>query len=164
MKPVYKKASVRIPDTIKVNGITCKVTGISANTFKNNKSLKSVTIGRNVTVIGTNAFYGCKKLSKMNGGNGIIKIGHRAFANCVSLSRITIPGTVRSIGKQAFCNCKKLKSITIKTSTLSGKTVGSKAFTGTYKKPTVKVPAKQMKAYKKLLTSKGMSSKAVYKK
>ena len=163
-KPVYKKASVRIPDTIKVNGITCKVTGISANAFKNNKSLKSVTIGRNVTVIGTNAFYGCKKLSKVSGGNGIVKIGHRAFANCISLSKITIPGSVRSIGKQAFCNCKKLSSITIKTSTLSGKTVGSKAFAGTYKKPAVKVPAKQMKAYKKLLKARGMSSKAVYRK
>ena len=30
-KPVYKKASVRIPDAINVDGITCKVTGISAN-------------------------------------------------------------------------------------------------------------------------------------
>ena len=30
-KPFYKKASVRIPDTVKINGITCKVTGISAN-------------------------------------------------------------------------------------------------------------------------------------
>ena len=163
-KPVYKKASVRIPDTIKVNGITCKVTGISANAFKNNKSLKSVTIGRNVTVIGTNAFYGCKKLSKVSGGNEIVKIGHKAFANCISLGKITIPGSVRSIGKQAFCNCKKLRSITIKTSTLSGKTVGSKAFAGIYKKPTVKVPAKQMKAYKKLLKARGMSSKAVYRK
>ena len=164
IQPVYKKASARIPDTIKVNGITCKVTGISANAFKNNKSLKSVTIGRNVTVIGTNAFYGCKKLSRVNGGNGIIKIGHRAFANCISLSRITIPGTVRSIGKQAFCNCKKLRSITIKTRTLSGKTVGSKAFAGTYKKPIVKVPAKQLKVYKKVLKTRGMSSKAVYRK
>lgn len=164
MKPVYKKASVRIPDTIKVNGITCKVTGISANAFKNNKSLKSVTIGRNVTVIGTNAFYGCKKLSKVSGGNGIVKIGHRAFANCISLSKITIPGSVRSIGKQAFCNCKKLRSITINTSTLSGKTVGSKAFAETYKNPTVKVPVKQMKTYKKLLKARGMSSKAVYRK
>ncbi len=163
-KPVYKKASVRIPDTINVNGITCKVTGISANAFKNNKSLKSVSIGRNVTVLGTNAFYGCKKLSKVNGGNGIVKIGHRAFANCSSLSKITIPGSVRSIGKQAFCNCKKLRSITIKTSTLSGKTVGSKAFAGTYKKPTVKVPASQLKTYKKLLKARGMSSKAVYRK
>ena len=163
-KPVYKKASVRIPDTIKVNGITYKVTGISANAFKNNKSLKSVTIGRNVTVIGTNAFYGCKKLSKVSGGNGIVKIGYRAFANCISLSKITISGSVRSIGKQAFCNCKKLRSITIKTSTLSGKTVGSKAFAGTNKKPTVKVPAKQLKAYKKLLKARGVSSKAVYRK
>ena len=163
-KPVYKKASVRIPDTIKVSGITCKVTGISANAFKNNMSLKSVSIGRNITVIGTYAFYGCKKLSKVSGGNGIVKIGHRAFANCSSLSKITIPGTVRSIGKQAFCNCKKLRSITIKTSTLSGKTVGSKAFAGTYKNPTVKVPTKQLKAYKKLLKARGMSSKAVYRK
>ena len=163
-KPVYKKASVRIPDTINVNGITCKVTEISANAFKNNKSLKSVTIGRNVTVIGTNAFYGCKKLSKISGGNGIVKIGHRAFANCSSLSKITIPGSVTSIGKQAFCNCKKLRSITIKTSTLSGKTVGSKAFAGTYKKPTVKVPASQLKTYKKLLKARGMSSKAAYRK
>ena len=163
-KPVYKKVSVRIPDTIKVNGITCKVTGISANAFKNNKSLKSVTIGRNVTVIGTNAFYGCKKLSKVSGGNGIVKIDHRAFANCSSLSKITIPGSVTSIGKQAFCNCKKLRSITIKTSTLSGKTVGSKAFAGTYKKPTVKVPASQLKTYKKLLKARGMSSKAAYRK
>lgn len=163
-KTVYKKASVRIPDTIKVNGITCKVTGISANAFKNNMSLKSVTIGRNVTVIGTNAFYGCEELSKVSGGNRIVKIGHRAFANCSSLSKITIPGSVRSVGKQAFCNCRKLRSITIKTSTLSGKTVGSKAFAGTYKKPTVKVPAKQLKAYKKLLKARGMSSKAVYRK
>ena len=163
-KPVYRNASVRIPDTIKVNGITCKVTGISANAFKNNKSLKSISIGRNVTVIGTNAFYGCKKLSKVSGGNGIVKIGHRAFANCGSLSKITIPGSVRSIGKQAFCNCKKLRSITIKTSILSDKTVGSKAFAGTYKNPTVKVPAKQLIAYEKLLKARGMSSKAVYRK
>lgn len=33
-KSVSKNASVKIPDTIKVNGITCKVTGISANAFK----------------------------------------------------------------------------------------------------------------------------------
>ena len=163
-KPIYRNASVRIPDTIIVNGITYKVTGISANAFKNNKSLKSVSIGRNVTVIGTNAFYGCKKLSKVSGGNGIVKIGHRAFANCSSLSEITIPESVRSIGKQAFCNCKKLRSITIKTSMLSGKTVGSKAFAGTYKNPTVKVPAKQLKAYEKLLKARGMSSKTVYRK
>ena len=159
-----KKASVRIPDTVKVDGITCKVTGISTNAFKNNSSLKTVTIGKNVTVIGANAFYGCKKLSKVSGGNSIVKIGGRAFANCVSLNGITIAGTVKSIGKQAFYNCKKLRTITFKTSALSSKTIGTKAFTGTYLKPTVRVPAKKLNAYKKLLKSKGMSGKAIYKK
>lgn len=163
-KSVSKNASVKIPDTIKVNGITCKVTGISANAFKNNVSLRTVTIGKNVTIIGTNAFYGCKKLSKVNGANNVVKIGNNSFTNCGSLSSITVSETVRIIGKQAFYNCKNLKTITIKTSALSTKTIGSNAFTGTYKKPTIKVPAKQMKTYKKLFGLKGMSSKAIYKK
>lgn len=163
-KPISKKASIKIPNTITVNGIICKVTGISANAFKNNASLKSITIGNNVTVIGSNAFYGCKKLNKVSGGAGIVKIGDKAFANCRSLSSITIPAAVRSIGKQTFYNCKNLRTIIVKTSALSSKNIGSKAFAGTYQRPTIKVPAKQMKAYKKLLRSKGMSAKAVYKK
>ena len=94
----------------------------------------------------------------------VTSIAAKAFANNKKLTKIVIPASVRSIGKQAFCNCKKLRSITIKTRTLSGKTVGSKAFAGTYKKPTVKVPAKQLKAYKNLLKTRGMSAKAVYRK
>ena len=163
-KPVSKKASVKIPDTIQVNGIVCKVTGIAANAFKNNTSLKTVTIGKNITVIGANAFYGCKNLSKIYGGSRIANIGYKAFFNCGNLSSITISGTVRSIGKLAFYNCKKLRTIVIKSTALSSRNVGTKAFTGTYTRPTVKVPAKQMNTYKKLLRSKGMSSKAVYKK
>ena len=163
-KLVSKKTSVRIPDTIKVDGITCKVTGIAANAFKNNISLKNVTIGKNITVIGINAFYGCKKLNKVSGGNGIVKINDRAFASCGGLRSVTIPETVKSIGKQAFYNCKQLRNITIKTVTLSNKSVGAKAFSGTYKRATVKVPAKQLKSYKKLLQAKGMSPEAAYKK
>ena len=161
-KPITKKASVKIPDTIKAGGVTCKVTGISANAFKSNSSLKTISIGKNVTTIGNNAFYGCKKLNKITGGNSIAKIGEKAFANCGSLSSITIAGSVRSIGKQAFYNCKKLKSIVVKTVALTDKNIGAKAFSGTYVKPTVKVPAKQLKAYQKLLRSKGMSLKAKY--
>lgn len=163
-KPITKKVSVKIPDTIKAGGVTCKVTGISANAFKSNSSLKTISIGKNVTTIGNNAFYGCKKLNKITGGNGIAKIGEKAFANCGSLSSVTIAGSVRSIGKQAFYNCKKLKSIVVNTVALTDKNIGAKAFSGIYAKPTVKVPAKQLKAYQKLLRSKGMSSKAKYKK
>ena len=117
-----------------------------------------------MTVIGTDVFWGCRKLNKVSGGNNIMKIVDRAFANCVSLSSITISETVSRIGKQAFYNCKNLRTVIIKTGVLSNKTIGEKAFAGTYKKLTVKVPAKQLNAYKKLLKSRGMSSTAVYKK
>ncbi len=60
---------------------------------------------------------------------------------------------VRSIGKNAFKNCKKLKSIQIKGNAL--KTVGKNAFKGIHAKAKIKVPKKQLKAYKKLLKGKG---------
>lgn len=163
-KPISKKASAIIPDTIQVDGVACKVTRISANAFKNKTSLKTVTIGRNVEIIGTNAFYGCKKLNKVSGGTGIITIGNKAFGNCGSLKSITISEKVRSIGKQAFYNCKKLRTIIIKTSSLTNRDIGAKAFSRTYSKAVVTVPVTQLNTYKKLLKAKGMSSKAIYRK
>ena len=57
-----------------------------------------------------------------------------------------------------------MKSITVKTSKLNKKNVGAKAFKGTHKKATFKVPKKKLTAYKKLLKSKGAGSKAKFKK
>ena len=163
-KTVSRKTSVKIPDTVKLSGITCKVTEISANAFKNDTTLRTVTIGKNVTIIGSNAFYGARKLSKVSGGSAISKIGDKAFYNCSGLTGIELSKTVKYIGRQAFYNCKNLKTIIVKTSQLTSKNVGTKAFTGIYTKPIVKVPANKFKAYQKLLKSKGMSTKAIYKK
>ena len=163
-KPIAKRASVKIANTIKINGITCKVTGISASAFKNNTSLRTVIIGKNVTSIGSNAFYGCKKLTRITGGSAVTKIGDKAFYNCSSLTSITIPAGVNKIGKMAFYNCKKLRTIVVKTSKLTSRNIGSKAFAGTYAKAAIKVPVKQLNTYKKLFKSKGMGPKAVYKK
>ena len=72
--------SVKIPDTIKINGYTFKVTGISKNAFAKSKKIKSVTIGKNVTSIGQNA-----------------------FANCTALTSIQVKGTsLKTIGKDAL--------------------------------------------------------------
>ena len=163
-KTVSRKTSVKIPDTVKLSGITCKVTEISANAFKNDTTLRTVTIGKNVTIIGSNAFYGARKLSKVSGGSAISKIGDKAFYNCSGLTGIELSKTVKYIGRQAFYNCKNFKTIIVKTSQLTSKNVGTKAFTGIYTKPIVKVPANKFKAYQKLLKSKGMSTKAIYKK
>lgn len=53
-----KATTVVIPATVTIGGIKYKVTSIANNAFKNNKTLKKVTIGSNVTWIGKNAFKG----------------------------------------------------------------------------------------------------------
>ena len=84
--------------------------------------------------------------------------------DCGALQGIVLPSTVTGIGKQAFYNCKKLRSITINTLSLTSKNVGAQAFSGTYAKAVVKVPAKKFTAYKSLLRAKGISVNAVYTK
>ena len=91
-------------------------------------------------------------------------ISANAFKNNQLLRTAVIGRNIRRIGKQAFYNCKNLRTITIRTSMLTKKNIGTKVFKGTYKKIKVKVPAKQFKTYKKFFKSKGMSTKAIYKK
>ena len=162
VKPITKKATAKIPDTVKVSGVICKVSEISVNAFKDDTTLKTVIIGKNVKVIGNTAFYGCKNLAKVSGAGAIVQIGDRAFYNCMALSGIVLPSTVTSIGKQAFYNCRNLKSITINTLALNSKTLGTQTFTKTYTKPTVRIPSKRFIAYKSLLKAKGISRNAIY--
>ena len=155
-----KAKTITIPATVKIDGITYKVTGVASKAFKNNTKITTVKIGSNVTTIGKEAFSGCKKLKKVTLGKKVTTIKDKAFYKCIALTKITLPSKVKTIGKQAFYGCKKLKNMTIKTTKLTKKTVGSKAFTGTHKNIKIKVPAKKYKAYKTLLKSKGISSKA----
>lgn len=132
--------SVSIPNTVKINGVSCRVTAISANAFKNCKKLKTVTIGSNVT-----------------------KIGAKAFANCKKLKTVTIGKKVKSIGKLAFYKCTSLKKLVIKSKLLKTSGIGSKAFTGC-KKMTVYVPKSKYSSYKKVLISRGVPKKSKFKK
>ena len=69
-----------IPATVKVKGVTYKVTAVSDRAFKGNKKLTTVTIGSNVTKIGIGAFYGCKNLKKITVTAGKLKtISKNAF-------------------------------------------------------------------------------------
>ena len=68
------------------------------------------------------------------------------------------------IGAKAFYGCKKLKNLTIKSSKLSAKKIGSKAFSKTPKNVTIKVPKKKFKTYKSMLIKKGVNKKAKFKK
>lgn len=94
----------------------------------------------------------------------VTAIGKAAFNKNVKVTKITLGRNVKTIGAKTFYGCKKLKTVVIKNTQMTGKTVGSGAFKGTYAKMTVKVPAKKLKSYKTILLKRGVSKKAVIKK
>lgn len=158
--------TISIPDTVKIDGITYKVTGISANALEGNQKVKKVVVGKNIKTIGTRAFYGCTELKTVTfqKSSALTTIKSKAFSQCKKLSKITIPEKVTSIGKQAFEKCSKLKSIIIKTTKLKETKVGAKAFSNIYKKATIKVPKSSYNKYKKMLKKKGIGSTVAIRK
>lgn len=127
-------SKITIYSTVKLGGISYKVTSVADKAFKGNKKITAVTGGKNLTKIGKNAFAGCTKLKTVS------LIGKK----------------LKEIGASAFSGDKALKKITLKTTAL--KKVGSKAFKGIQKKAVIKVPKKKLTAYKKLLKGKGQKS------
>ena len=63
VKANKKEASLVIPATVKIQGVTYKVTSVNAKAVSNNKVLKTVKIGSNVTTIAKNAFVKCPALT-----------------------------------------------------------------------------------------------------
>jgi uncharacterized repeat protein (TIGR02543 family) len=135
-----KAKTFKMPAQITNDGITYKVTGIADKVFAKNNKLKKVTIGMNVETI-----------------------GKQAFAKCTALKNVTIPQNVTTIGKQAFTGCKNLKKITIKSTSLTAKSIGGKAFKGIHAKAVIKVPKANKKAYDKILRKKGIGKEAKVK-
>ncbi len=124
------------------------------------KITKCTTSAKEVTVTGTSN----KNITSLNipatvKYNGmsfkVTSIDKNAFKSKKKLKSVTIGKYVKSIGANAFAKDGKLSKITIKSTVL--KKVGSKAFSGINKKAKIKVPAKKLKAYKKLLKNKGQS-------
>lgn len=153
------RGKVVVPAEVTIAGQTYQVTAIDKDALRNQKDVTEVTIGKNVKEIGENAFYGCQKLKKVTLGSNVCTIKAKAFYKCKTLGSVTIPAKVTSIGKQAFYGCSKLKTIKIKTTKLTDKTVGSKAFGGIYKTASFTVPKAKKKSYQKLLRKKGATKR-----
>lgn len=130
--------SVKIPNKVKIDGKTYKVTGIAKNAFKNMRRLTHVTIGKNVTSIGSGA-----------------------FKNNTDLAFVLIPDKVSKIGAESFAGCKNLRYIVLKTDKIVS--VGAKAFQGVSPKMKVKTTKKKWAKYQKMFTGRGkMPQKALF--
>lgn len=91
----------------------------------------------------------------------ITSVSANAFSRYTMLTSVVIGKNVTSIGSNAFVSCKNLKKMTIKSAKL--KSVGAKAFSGTYSKITFAVSRNKATAYKKLIKKGSPSAKAIYK-
>ena len=97
------KASVTIPTSIKIKGVTYKVTEISASAFKNNRKLKKVVIGQNIVKIGKNAFYGCKNLTSITIKSSLLTLKNiciNAFKNTSPKATVKVPKKQKALYNQ----------------------------------------------------------------
>lgn len=140
---------VKVGDVKELNSVSYKVTDVAKNTVSvtavKNKNLKKINVPNTIEID--------KKTYT------VTEIGNNAFKNCSKATQATIGKNVKKIGSNAFAGCKKLKKVIFKGTAV--KTIGKKAFKGTNKKMTVKVPKKlkKNKNFKKKLTKAGMSKK-----
>lgn len=157
-------AVANIPAAVVLDGVVYKVTVIGSNAFRDNKYVKTVSIGSNVAVIGNNAFFGCVNLTKVSGGARVKTIGANAFARCPKLSSFTITSKVlNKIGTYAFAKDSKLKTISIKNTTKLSKK-GVKKSLKSSKIKTVKVKKSKVGKYRKYFTKKNCGRKVKVKK
>ena len=95
VKPSKKTyTNVTIPATVKISGVTYKVTTISANAFNGMTKLKKVTIGKNVGKIGVKAFYKCKNLSQITIASTTLssgKVAGNAFSGTKKKAVVKVP-------------------------------------------------------------------------
>ena len=82
-----KEKTVIIPATVKIDGVTYKVTSIDAKAFANNKTVTTVVIGSNITSIEKGAFSGAKKLKTITLKSG--KLTKKSVKNCLKGSAVT---------------------------------------------------------------------------
>lgn len=93
VKTTSTSSVITVPATVKLNGTSYKVTGISARAFKGNTDLKKITIGKNVASIGKGAFNGCLGLKTINiESKKLAVVNDYAFKGIQATARIKVPG------------------------------------------------------------------------
>ncbi len=115
VKPANNKnRTFTVPDTVKIQNVTFKVTNIEKKAFKNNKKLKTVTIGKNISEIGASAFEGAKVLKTVKVKSTVLKkVGKKAFKGISPKAKIKVPKSKLKAYKKLFKNKGQKSSVKI---------------------------------------------------
>ncbi len=111
-----KLTSAVISDTVKIDGAVYKVVQINAKAMKGLKSLKKVTIGKNIKKIDKEAFAGCSKLSTVNmkKASQITSIGKKAFHKINAKAKVTVPAKKKAKYKKLLKKAGLPKKASVK--------------------------------------------------
>jgi len=132
----YSQATIVIPASVQLYGVTYPVKKIGNNSLRNNNNLTSLTLPEGLEIIGNSslaqceslpslvlpstvnsiedwAFYGNYKLASINIPNGVTAITEHTFQQCKELTSMQLPASVTSLKVCAFQDCAKLASINL---------------------------------------------------
>lgn len=116
VKPSKKSAkSITIKNTVKINGVSCKVVSISSKAFMGMKKLTKVTIPKNVKTIGSKAFYKDSKLKSVKiSATSLKSIGKNAFKGIAKKAKIDVPNKQLKKYKSMLKKAKTASTVKIK--------------------------------------------------
>lgn len=104
-----------IPATIKLSGVTYKVTAISEKAFKLNAKVRKVVIGKNIKTIGKYAFDRCKNLKNITVKSKCLSsIGKKALRGIASNCCISVPKSKFKTYKKLFKGKGQADTVKIK--------------------------------------------------
>ena len=88
-----------------------KITMVELDCFKDNSSLKKVTLPDTITVLEDYAFYLCSGLEEINIPDSVEKFGFQTFYGCSSLKEISVPAGLTEIEGYTFDGCTSLEAV-----------------------------------------------------
>ena len=110
------------------------VTQVGVWCFRDNTSVKTVTIPDCVVVIEENCFMGCSNLESVQMPGHLNKMGDQTFSRCKSLKRCVVPEGVKELDYRQFDACESLQEVVLP-STLTA--IGDAAFRHCYSLKTI---------------------------
>ena len=89
------------------------VTTIGHSCMSQMGALESVVIGDSVTEMGNDVLFDCNRLSSVTFGTGLTSLPSSALQSCENLKTVVIPDNITVIGNAAFKDCSRLASVTL---------------------------------------------------
>ena len=102
---------VYLPETVRVDGETLRLTAIGKHAFDGNVTVTGVVCPDGIARIDASAFRNCTALTAFSGGEELTRIGLNAFRGCTALATLVLPSALKTVQSYAFYGCSALTTL-----------------------------------------------------